>query len=366
MVAATYSYRPDYAVPPGWVLEEHLKSHGFSPAELARRCGRSAKLISEIIAGKAPVEPKTALQFEKVLGLDASVWLGIEARYQLHQAREAEAKETQKNAVWARTFPVKELVKRGKIEKPASEPDAVSKMLAFFGVGSVQVWYARYQQMNVAYRHSRSFNSDGAALATWLRLGEIEAEQQECADYNAARFKRALKEIRGLTRAPVASALKEAQQLSNEAGVALAPIKPFRGTALSGAAWWLNRRKAVIALSARHKTDDHLWFSLFHESAHILLHSKKTVFIDGTQAGGEVEDIETQADQWTSDFFVPPSQWERFRVFDSYSESYIGHFAEEQGIAPGIVVGRLQHEGRLSWATPLNKLKVRLEWVNTS
>ena len=366
MVAATYPYRPDYAVPPGWVLEEHLKSHSLSPAELARRCGRSAKLISEIIAGKAPVEPKTALQFEKVLGLDASIWLGIEARYQLHQARKAEAKETLRAAVWAKTFPVRELVKRGKIEKPASESDAVSKLLAFFGVGSVQVWHARYEQMNVAYRHSRSFRSDRASLAAWLRLGEIEAEQQECIDYNAARFKRALKQIRGLTGAPVVSALQKAQQLCNEAGVALAPVKPFRGTALSGAAWWLNRRKAVIALSARHKMDDHLWFSLFHESAHILLHSKKTIFIDGTQAGGEVEDIETQADQWTSDFLVPPPQWERFRVFDSYSESYICQFAEEQGIAPGIVVGRLQHEGHLSWRTPLNKLKVRLGWVTTS
>ena len=366
MVATTYSYRPDYAVPPGWVLDEHLKSHSLSPAELARRCGRSAKLISEIIAGKAPVEPKTALQFEKVLGLDAGIWLGIEARYRLHQAREAEAKETQRAADWAKTFPLKELVKRGKIEKPASDSDAVSKLLAFFGVGSVQVWHCRYEQMNVAYRHSRSYKSDRAALTAWLRLGEIEAEQQECADYNAARFKRALKEIRGLTRAPIASALEKAQQLCNEAGVALAPIKPFRGTALSGAAWWLNRRKAVIALSARHKTDDHLWFSLFHESAHILLHSKKTVFIDGTQAGGEVEDIETQADQWTSDFLVPRPQWERFRVFDSFSESYIRQFAEEQGITPGIVVGRLQHEGHLSWGTRLNKLKVRLEWGPTS
>ena len=177
-------------------------------------------------------------------------------------------------------------MKRGEIEKPGSKSDAVSKLLAFFGVGSVQVWNGRYQQMNVAYRHSRSFESDRGALAVWLRLGELEAEQQECTDYNAARFRRALKEIRGLTRAPIPGALEKAQQLCNEAGVALAPVEPCRGTALSGAAWWLNPRKAVIALSARHKTDDHLWFSLFHESAHILLHGKKTVFIDGTQAGG--------------------------------------------------------------------------------
>ena len=92
MIEAATKYSPDYAVPPGWVIEEHLGTHGISQAELARRCGRSPKLISEIIAGRAPIEPSTALQFEMVLGIDASVWLGIEADYQLFSAREAEAK----------------------------------------------------------------------------------------------------------------------------------------------------------------------------------------------------------------------------------------------------------------------------------
>ena len=365
MVAATYTYRPDYAVPPGWVLEEHLKSQSLSPAELARRCGRSAKLISEIIAGKAPVEPKTALQFEKVLGLNASIWLGIEARYQLHQAREAEVKETQKASVWAKTFPLKELVKQGVLGKPSSDSDAASNLLAFFGVGSVQVWYIRYEKMKVAYRHSPSFKSDPAALAAWLRLGEIEAEQQECIDYNAARFKRALREIRGLTRAPVVSALEKAQQLCNEAGVALAPVKPFRGTALSGAAWWLNRRKAVIALSARHKMDDHLWFSLFHESAHILLHSKKDIFIDGMNVDEKPTDIEEEANQWAANFLIPPNDWKQFVATSPYGERAIRQFADEQGVAPGMVVGRLQHEKHLPWSQS-NTLKVRLEWKTTA
>lgn len=91
MTTSTNRFRPDYTVPPGWVLEERLAVPGISHAEYARRCGRSAKLISEILAGKAPLEPETALQFEKVLGVDASIWLGIEAHYQLHRARETEA-----------------------------------------------------------------------------------------------------------------------------------------------------------------------------------------------------------------------------------------------------------------------------------
>ena len=89
MATATYRYEPDYAVPPGWVLEEHLETRGLSHAAFARRCECSPKLIGEIIAGKAPIEPETALQFERVLGLDADIWLGIEASYRLHNARTA-------------------------------------------------------------------------------------------------------------------------------------------------------------------------------------------------------------------------------------------------------------------------------------
>ena len=37
-------------------------------------------------------------------------------------------------------------------------------------------------------------------------------------------------------------------------------------------------RRPIIAPSARHETDDRLWFSLVHEAAHILLHGKKSVF----------------------------------------------------------------------------------------
>jgi HTH-type transcriptional regulator / antitoxin HigA len=73
---------------------------GISHAEFARRCGRSAKLIREIIVGKAPLEPETALQFEAVLRIDASIWLGIEADYQLRRARRAEAQEAAKSGDW--------------------------------------------------------------------------------------------------------------------------------------------------------------------------------------------------------------------------------------------------------------------------
>ncbi len=357
MATATMEFSPDYAVPPGWILEERLENEGISHAEFARRCGRSPKLVSEIISGKASLEPGTALQFEKVLGVDASIWLRIEAEYRLRRAREAEARKASASAEWGKTFPVRDLVKRGCFQRPESDIDTVSKLLAFFRVGSVDAWTTRYGVANVAYRHSPKFKSNEAALATSLRLGEIEAEHQECADYNESQFKRALRIIRSLTRGPVVDALQQTTKLCNEAGVALALIQPLPKTALSGAAWWLSPKKAVIQLTARHKSDDHLWFSFFHEAAHILLHSKKGVFVDEINGNGAEQ--ETEANEWASNILVPKPAWDQFVSSLPKSAHTVREFADEQGIAPGIVVGMLQHKGLLPW-THLNGLKVRL------
>ena len=360
MAPTIYPFQPDYAVPPGWVLEERLEANGISQAEFARRCGRSPKFISDIIAGKAPVEAKTALQFEKVLGVSANIWLGIEKRYRLHQMREAEAREAEASEDWARSFPLNELVKRGAIRKASSAGEKVTELLTFFGVASIEAWTVRNETVAVAYRHSPSFESDCFALASWLRLAEIEAEEQTLKDYDRTAFMEALKQVRQLTRAEMPQALGEARQLCSEAGVALVCVKQLPKARLSRAARWLSPRKPLIALSGRHGSDDQLWFSLFHEAAHILLHSKKSVYVAGDRNGGNGD--EAEANEWAANFLIPQPAWQRFLAADEYSsEESICNFAAEQEIAPGIIVGRLQHEGLLTWRSRLNRLKVKVQ-----
>ena len=359
MAAGKNQYQPDYAVSPGWVLEERLEAQGITHAEFARRCDRSPKLISEIIAGKAPIVPQTAFQFEMVLGVDASIWLGIEADYRLYGIRAAADENAEAAGSWAQSFPVKDLVKRGVIRKPASEGKAVSELLAFFGVASVKAWKMKYENVNVAFRHSPSFESDKAALTAWLRLTEIDARDQRCDSYNVAKFKKALAQVRELTRIPVREALKNIRVLFNEAGVALSLVKPFPKTRVSGAAWWVSPGRPVVALSARHKTDDHLWFSLFHEAAHIMLHGKKNVYVDRSNGGSDA--IETEADQWAVGFLIPNTAWDDFVAKGSFRSTDVRRFADEHKIAPGIVVGRLQHTKQIAWSH-LNGLKTRLRW----
>ncbi len=360
MARVTMQYKPDYAAPPGWALEERLDAMGISQAEFARRCGRSPKLISQIIAGAAPVEPESALQFERALGVDASIWLGIESDYRLHLAKERERAKMAEATEWAGKFPVAELVKRGAILKPTSKGDAVQRLLEFFGVASVRAWEGRMRSTAYAYRHSPAFKSEEAVLAVWLRLGELEAEEIACAPYSEARFKQALLRIREITAFPTAETLAEAQRECQESGVALAIVKPLPQTALSGASRWLNPRKAAIQLTARHLSDDQLWFSLFHEAAHLLLHSKKQAYVDATNPE-EVTGEEAEANKWAADFLIPPDAWSEFVDADAFTAASVELFAEEQGICPGIVVGRLQHERYVRW-NRLNQLKVKLRW----
>lgn len=351
---------PEYAIPPGWLLQEYLEARDYSQAEFARRCGRTPKLISEIISGKAPLTPSTALQFEKVLGLDAHIWTGIETKYRLFLARESEIKIAETNVEWANRFPLSELIKGGHFSRPKSSSDRVSALLRFFRVASVDAWDALYAETRVAYRHSPSFSSNPESLFTWLRLGEIEGEQQDCAPYHQSRFKKIVQEIRDLTCDPIALALQKTQELCNEAGVAFALVKPLKKTSLSGLARWLSPQKAMIQLTARHKSDDQLWFSFFHEAAHILLHSKRHIFMDGSSENIS-DDQEAEANEWAAQILIPQNAWEQFVQIHPLKESAIKKFADDHGIAPGIVVGRLQHEELLHW-NQMNHLRVRYKW----
>ena len=353
-------YEPDYAVPPGWVLEEMLGAQQISHAEFARRCGRSPKLVSEIIAGKAPIEPETAIQFQRVLGMAASIWMNLEAEYQLHRAREIEIEKLQLQVDWYKKFPVKELVQLKKLPKPEDDLDGVQKLLAFFGVASDEAWTRRFASASVSYRHSTSFQSSFEALTTWLRLGEIEAERQESQDYDRAKFVSALREIRGLTVLQIDEFVPVMKELCLDSGVVFVLVPSLRKTALSGAARWLTPRKALIQQSVRHLSNDHFWFTFFHEAAHILLHGRKNVFVDETSNNGT--QLEDEANRWAADFLVPKREWELFVSGQPKSKASVLEFANRQGIAPGIVVGMLQHRGVLPW-THLNGLKQRFKWV---
>jgi len=338
------------------LLQEELDAIGMTQQELAVRTGRPVQVINEIIRDKKRITHETALELEKVLGIPAHFWVKLEADYELTQARLRDRDELQRQEEWLQEFPVREMEKRGWIEKHPDKIDKVRAVLRFLGVASFAAW----QQTLLGFRITPGASMSAGALAVWLRKGELDGRQVPTASYDEARFREALHSIRQLTTEHPTVFVRRVQQLCAAAGVAVVFIPELPRSGAHGAARWLTPDSALIQLSLRYKTNDHLWFSFFHEACHVLRHRVREIHIDGIDGD---EPAELEANTFASDFLIPPEAWAAFLEGDHRSQTAVVRFARDIGIAPGIVVGRLQHDELVPWQSSLNSLKVRLRWT---
>lgn len=357
-------YKPDYVSPPGETLEEILEEREMTQAELAERMGRPKKTISEIINGKAAITPETALQLERVLGVPASFWSNRERLYREALARAEEQQRFASQVDWLKRIPVRPMIEFEWIRCCEDKVDQLREVLNFFAVASPERWEEVWCNTSVDFRKSPAFQSDPGAVAAWLRRGEVEAAQIDCAGYDVHKFRETLQQVRSLTVEAPEVFQPEVVRLCAEVGVAVVFVPQLPKTRICGATRWLNPNKALIQLSLRYKTDDHLWFSFFHEAGHILLHGKRDVFLEDNAAeDAQRQDKEQEANTFAANILIPPNEWQRFlNSSQKRSKDGIRQFAAQIGIAPGIVVGRLQHDGVLP-VTHCNELKCRLEWA---
>jgi HTH-type transcriptional regulator/antitoxin HigA len=340
-------WQPDWTVAPGEILLEALQDRGMTQAELAQRLARPSKTVNEIIKGKSAITPETAIQLELVLGISAAFWTGLETQYRATLARQEADQTMASQASWIDDFPIPDLVKNRLIERGASKAGTLANLLAYLGVSSPTA--LDRLTASAAYRASPAFAASPHAVTAWLRWGELEAAKVDTQPFDARRFREVLDEIRPLTRRePFDQIFKRVQAMCAEAGVVVLLIPELSGTHLSGAARWLGA-KAVIQLSRRHKADDQFWFTFFHEAAHLLSSSRRRDFVDGEghAASGQRDADEDAADQLARDILLPPAEYRAFEERGDFSRPAVRAFAEVQRIAPGIVVGRLQHDRNL-------------------
>lgn len=80
---------------PGEVLqEEFMRAFDLSQNSLARAIGVPPRRINEILLGKRGITADTALRLAGFFGTSAGFWMGLQADYDLEEARLALAKET--------------------------------------------------------------------------------------------------------------------------------------------------------------------------------------------------------------------------------------------------------------------------------
>jgi HTH-type transcriptional regulator / antitoxin HigA len=361
MATITHQYQPDFVTPPGYTLKETLETTGMSQKELADRMGRPIKTISEIINVKTQITPETAIQLENVLGIPATFWLSREVRYREYLAKEEEKKrlETQKDLL--SELPLKDLRKRGYLSKTRDKITQVKETITYYGVNHLSQVNDVYFESTSHFRKSDKYNLNVKHLAAWIREGELEAEKINTDPYTKENFLKALENIRLLTREDPEQFHPKMIELCRNAGVAFVMVQQYEKCRTSGLARWLRPNKALIQLSLRYKTDDHFWFSFFHEAAHILFHSKKQTFLDDYKTKNGTNEIEEEANQFAANYLIPEDRYKQIIDDLPLGREKIINYAEQLNISPGILVGRLQHDKVIEYRW-MNDLKRKFIW----
>ena len=356
-------YRPSSLSPPGDSLADLLEERALRQNELATRMGVTPKFVNELIAGKVAITPGTALALEKALGTSAAFWLSRDARFQEAKAREEATEHLEQSVSWLDQLPLLDMRKFGWIKTAGRSAAVVEECLSYFGVASVAAWqeHCVKEVQGAAYRASEKVKAKQGSVAAWLRAGELQASHVECAPFDRDKFMAAVQEARAMTveREP-SDYVPKLRKLFAECGVAVVIVRAPKGCPISGAVRWLSPNKALIQLSVRQLSDDVLWFTFFHECGHIALHGKKILFLEES---GMTEEHEQEANEFSRNRLIPPNKWAEFVSSNlAITEPGIVQFANSIGIAPSIVVGRLQHEKLVPY-NRLNHLRVRYQWT---
>lgn len=367
-MARENKYWPDVAIPPGETLLEILEENGMTQADLAERTGRPKKTINEIIKGKVAITPETAIQLEMVLKVPARFWNNLEMNYRETLARIDAKAAFEEQLEWLKAVPVKVMQTYDWIKKISDPAKQMEEVLMFFGVASVRGWEKIWDRKlcnSFSFRKSDKYTMDKVALSVWLRAGQLEAAKLQCQPYDAKKFKSILSEIRKLTDTGPDIFVPKVQELCATAGVAVVFVRELSKVPVNGVTHWLSSNKAVIQLSLRYKTDDHLWFSFFHEAGHILIHGKRDFIDEGlTEEPSEQERQvwEDEANEFATQTLIIKSAYDYFVQCRSFTDASISNFAKSQGISPGIVVGRLQHDEHILFNRS-NHLKRKFIWA---
>ena len=367
MTEVILSYRPQAVSAPGVTLAELIDEREITQAELARRMGRPLNAVNEMVLGNKEITEDTALELERVLGTPAHFWLAREARYREFLARQRDAGRAVDRLDWLNKLPLKQLQESGHLPKgkltTTFKAALVEPALRFFGVASPEGWHGQYDRVQAAFRRANpDKQTDNAAITAWLRLGELQALKANVPPFSVEKLQAGISSFRALSNLSALAISAGLQKGCADAGVVLVFVPPFPRTHVSGVARWLGDRP-LIQMSLRGKWNDVFWLSFFHELAHILKHPKKAVFLDDASSSSALDSKEEkEADQFAADVLIPSAARKHLNQIE-LSDAAIRKFAKEIDIHPGIVVGALQYQKRVAWASPLTQLKERYQIV---
>ena len=329
------------ATPPGATIREQLVDRGMNQKELSERMGMSEKHISRLINGEVQLTPEVAVKLEMVLGVPAQFWTKLESIYRDKLVRAEMENTMDADVELAKKFPYREMAQHGWVPEATSATERVFNLRRHFEVTNLGMVNASFQPQIACRRLSETEKADYALLA-WAQRAKIEARNIATEKVDTNKLWNALDSIRRMTIMDPKVFCPKLTSLLASCGIAIVFLPHIGGSFLHGATFY-DKDKIVLGLTVRGKDADKFWFSLFHELGHILLGHL-------SNENGTTDEDEGRANAFARETLIPDEVFKRFVDSQQINKVTISQFAKRIGIAPGIVVGRLQKEEYIKYA----------------
>jgi HTH-type transcriptional regulator/antitoxin HigA len=180
----------------------------------------------------------------------------------------------------------------------------------------------------------------------WLyRVMQI-AEAMECKPYSSRKLSDRALTLKGLMLN--AQDVERVSAILADCGLRFVIVEGLPNAKIDGVCLWLDDARPVVGMTLRHDRIDNFWFVLWHELCHVLNNDgKKEAIIDVDLDGEKATDTaqEREANRSAANRCVDAGDLISFcaKRNNFFSEKDILHFAEMQGVHPGIVVGQIHN-----------------------
>ena len=340
-------YKDIVAFHPGYYIADIIEDMEISQAEFATRMGTTAKTLSQLINGQANISKDLAKKLSVMLGTSVEVWQNLQNTYDQKLIEIQQAKDIDAQAELAKKIDYKYFVDVVGLPSTRNINDKVANLCKFFKVADLRIMLQ--PDFLVNFRSSSSYNSEKNIINSraWIQTAMNISKSIETKPYNAEKLKRGLPELRSMTVKKPEEFLPRMREIFAECGIAFVLLPHLKNSGVNGAVKWVTEDRVVLAMNNRGLVADKFWFSLFHEIKHVLQQKIKTVFISSTveEMMGINNKLEIEADKFAMNYLISPANYRRLAPSRYTSDDEIVEFAKTIGIHPGIVAGRLQHEG---------------------
>lgn len=317
---------------------------GLKPRDLEPYLGGRSR-VSEVLGRKRPLSVATIRALHEGLGIPAEALI--------NPAAPPEDDGESAQIPWER-FPIREMIARGWVQADRAgtwtRETARDLLQPFFGQAGAQLSAAPLYRRSAHVRAAKGM--DDFALAAWTaRVGQVAKGRATARDFDPRLL--GPEHIRGLVQL---SRLDEGPRLAQEwladRGVIMVVEPHLPRTRLDGAAILPESGTPIVALTIRYDRLDNFWFVLLHECAHVVRHLVGAAGADTLEFFDDldVEDIgdprEREADTFARESLVPSAQWQASAVAFAPSVDAAVALADEVGVSPAVVAGRVRHEKR--------------------